>query len=187
MFLFKKENSLANHGSLKNALLELSYYNSLNHPEKDPNIVWANPISGYSSKELSDETGIIKNSIDYIIELVEDELKVTVNSNKAYAQYYTQTETEGNIYSDYVTGYTPEYQPNKVALVYLGHDGWDSTIEFWNINISKESKIFENSFDLKLYDLLVYDTTLPHRFKPTTWGNHAGDSGLMLTLFLNTT
>ena len=189
MLLFNKENSISDSNALREAIVELSFYDSTNHPEKDPNIEWASSSTSNITKELSNETGIIKSSIDEMVELVETNLEITVDNYKAYGQYYTQSDIEPGIHRDYTTGFLPTYSADHVAILYIGHDGWNSTLEFWNHeeHIPSYTSHLEHSIDLKQNDFVIFNHILAHRFKPSTWGNHAGDSGLMLAVFLNTT
>jgi len=193
MLLFKEQNSVLNPSELRDALIELTYYNSTNHPNKLASTEWSSTVN--ITQELSDETGIIKTSIDKVITLVQDALEITVDDFKAYGQYFTQSETEPPIHRDYITGFDPVYAPDHVAILYMSHNGWKSNLEFWEqahpeieflMEEASKPNALVHTTELSQNELVVFNHDLAHRFYPPSWGNFSNDSGLMLILFLQT-
>ena len=196
MLLYKKENSLSDVSALRTAALALTYYNMDNHPEKNYDL-WQCTLCNVT-ESLTPASGIIKTSIDEIIEIVEANISATVDSHKAYCQYYKGNRIEliennitytgsGNIepqvHYDTQHGFDPIYEPDNMALVYIG-PGIDSGIEFW-IDIGPTDKL-QHKETLATNDLIIFNHGSPHRMSPEIWGDTQSDSALHLVLFMKT-
>ena len=86
MLLHKEQNAISDSGALRTAALALTYYDMDNHPEKGDDLLPC--ILCNITESLTPGSGIIKTSIDEIIAIVEANISVTVDSHKAYCQYY---------------------------------------------------------------------------------------------------
>ena len=64
----------------------------------------------------------------------------------------------------------------------MPHEGWTSTLEFWDQEA--ETATLLSTVELDQNDLIVFSSSEPYRFKPSTWGNFNNDSGLMLIFLL---
>ena len=185
MLLFKKENLVSNPSELRTSLLELTYYNSTNHPNKLAGTEWSSVCN--ITQELSDETGNIKTAIDEVITSINDNSEITVNDFEVYSQYFTQSENEPPIQRFWYSGFDPLYHIDQVAILYMPHEGWKSTFEFWDQeeDLSEvETTTLSSTIELDQNDLIVFSSSKAHRFKPSTWGNFNNDSGLMLIFLL---
>ena len=92
MLLYKKENSLSDASALRTAALALDYYGMDDHPEKNYDL-WQCTLC-HDTESLTPASGIIKTSIDEIIAIVEANIGATVDSHKAYCQYYMGNKIE---------------------------------------------------------------------------------------------
>ena len=180
MLLFKKENLVSNPSELRTSLLELTYYNSTNHPNKHTTCEWSSVCN--ITQELSDETGNIKTAIDEVITSINDNLENTVNDFEVYGQYFTQSENEPHIERFWCSGFDPLYYFDRVGILYMPHEGWPTTLEFWDQEA--ETATLLSTVELDQNDLIVFNSWKPYRFKPSTWGNFSNDSGLMLIFLL---
>ena len=199
MLLHKEENSISDASALRTAALALTYYNMDDHPEKGPNLIPCNLCN--TTETLTPASGIIKTSIDEIITIVEANISATVDSHKAYCQYYMGgmieitenniqytglSKTEPQIHYDWETGFAPLYEPNHMAMVYIGPD-IDSGFEFW-----EHDEKFDTPNSLKIEetlttnDLIIFNHDHAHRMGPSLWGETKTDSGLHLALFMKT-
>lgn len=199
MLLHKEENSISDSAALRTAALALTYYDMESHPEKGSNLI---PCTLCNTTEtLTPESGIIKTSIDEIIAIVEANISVTVDSHKAYCQYYMgniveiaennitytgSSNIEPEIHYDSETGFDPVYKPDHMAMVYIG-PGTDSSFEFWSHAGSNwpENKLKHNE-TLTTNDLIIFNHDHAHRMAPSSWGETKADSGLHLALFMKT-
>lgn len=197
--LHKEQNAVTDSDALRTAALALTYYTMSNHPEKGDTLIPCQLCN--TTESLTPGSGIIKDSIDEIITIVESELSKTVDSHKAYCQYYkgngiditenglTYTGSNGQepaIHYDITTGFDPEYKPDHVAMIYIG-PGKNSIIEFWNHDGQGIGNNFLiNQETLTSNDLIIFNHTLAHRLSPVLWGNTKSDSGLHLVLFMKT-
>jgi hypothetical protein len=200
MLLYKKENSLSDASALRTAALALTYYGMDDHPEKNYDL-WQCTLC-HDTESLTPASGIIKTSIDEIIAIVEANISATVDSHKAYCQYYMGNKIEliennitytgsGNIepriHYDTQHGFDPIYEPDHIAVVYIG-PGTDSGIEFWHDigpTDENENKLQHKEI-LTTNDLIIFNHGFPHRISPETWGDTQSDSGLHLVLFMKT-
>jgi hypothetical protein len=199
MLLHKEQNAISDSGALRTAALALTYYDMDDHPEKGDDLLPCNLCN--TTETLTPGSGIIKTSIDEIIDIVESELSKTVDSYKAYCQYYMgnsveiienniqytgSNNIEPAIHYDITTGFDPEYKPDHIAMMYIG-PGTDSTLEFWNHDGQGIGDNFLiNQETLTTNDLVIFNHTLAHRMSPSSWGNTQSDSGLHLVLFMKT-
>ena len=199
MLLHKEATSISDSSALRTAALALTYYDMENHPEKGPGLI---PCTLCNTTEtLTPESGIIKDSIDEIIAIVEAKISKTVDSHKAYCQYYmgNSIEIEENnttytgssgiepaIHWDWETGFDPVYKPDQIAMLYIG-PGKNSILEFWahDGGLWYENEI-KSSETLTTNDLLIFDHTFAYRVSPSSWGTTQSDSGLHLVLFMKT-
>jgi hypothetical protein len=199
MLLHKEQNSLSDASALRTAALALTYYDMNNHPESGPGLI---PCSLCNTTEtLTPASGIIKTSIEEIIDIVEANISVTVDSHKAYCQYFTGNSIEiienniqytgssnagPQILYDWETGFTPAYEPDHMAMVYIGPDT-DSGFEFWEHNgklDAPNSLMIEET--LTTNDLIIFNHSFAHRMAPSSWGVTQSDSGLHLFLYMKT-
>jgi len=199
MLLHKEQNAISDSDALRTAALALTYYDMDNHPEKGDDLLPC--ILCNITESLTPGSGIIKTSIDEIIDIVESELSKTVDSHKAYCQYYMgntveiienniqytgSNNIEPAIHYDITTGFDPEYKPDHIAMMYIG-PGTDSRLEFWaHDGQGIGDNFLINQETLATNDLVIFNHANAHRMSPSSWGNTQSDSGLHLVLFMKT-